>query len=374
MGNRVRTERSNLVISDVRPSDDGRYVCQASNVLGVRRSRPAKLVVLVRPFFVLRPSPGRGLAGGSLLLPCRVGGSPRPRVHWRRTDGPLPVGRLHYTEDNSMRIDGLRSSDAGQYSCEAENEAGRVSAAVTVEVQVAPSVDMPRRAAVTLGSQVALKCQVRGQPAPRAVWWKEAQFDPLLADQERGRITTSVQNDLYISPVTSADLGWWVCAAASAAGSFSGRVLLHTGRVKVPPGSASGRSGPTDDLVHLEEVRLLDGTSVRLSWKTSDRRPVDGFYICYIRRPAADGEATSAAPAVQKVTVLNGGADSYVLTGLRPGAAYEFFLVPFGGGREGRLSRLRRAQLPEAGEQSVGMGKFLGERSQGKFAGLCSRC
>ena len=52
----------------------------------------------VSPYFVLRPSPGLGLAGGSLLLPCLVGGSPRPRVHWRRLDGGLPVGRLHYTE------------------------------------------------------------------------------------------------------------------------------------------------------------------------------------------------------------------------------------------------------------------------------------
>ena len=33
-----------------------------------------------------------------------------------------------------MRIDALRPSDAGQYSCEAENEAGRISAPVSVTV------------------------------------------------------------------------------------------------------------------------------------------------------------------------------------------------------------------------------------------------
>ena len=95
--------------------------------------------------------------------------------------------------------------------------------------------------------------------------------------------------------------------------------------------------------------------------QTSDRRPVDGFYICFIRLPPADGEASpssrppGASPAasmLRRVTVLNGGAQSYELTGLRAGAAYQLFLVPFRAGREGRLSRLREVRLPEAGQCS----------------------
>ena len=50
---------------------------------------------------------------------------------------------------------------------------------------MSPSVDAPARKLVRLGSQAALKCQVRGQPVPRGVWWKETEFDPLLADQVR---------------------------------------------------------------------------------------------------------------------------------------------------------------------------------------------
>lgn len=52
----------------------------------------------VRPFFLVRPEASVGLAGGSLLLPCRVSGSPKPRVYWRRLDATLPVSRIHYTE------------------------------------------------------------------------------------------------------------------------------------------------------------------------------------------------------------------------------------------------------------------------------------
>ncbi|KAF0310748.1 hypothetical protein FJT64_001946 [Amphibalanus amphitrite] len=185
------------------------------------------------------------------------------------------------------------------------------------------------------------------------------EIDAAFVFQERDRITTSIQNDLYISPVTSADLGWWVCAATSAAGSVASRVLLHTGpkppdhEVKVTPSSLHS------ELVHLEEVKVTGQHSVRLTWKTSDRRPVDGFYICYILLLPADGEVVApsqrsrAAPSdtqLRRVTVLNGGAESYELTGLRAGAAYQLFLVPFRAGREGRLSRLREVRLPEAGQ------------------------
>ena len=86
--------------------------------------------------------------------------------------------------------------------------------------------------------------------------------------QERGRITTSVQNDLYISPVTSDDLGWWVCAATSAAGSVVSRVLLHTGsRSRGNEVKVTGVDSLHSELVHLEEVKITGQHSVRLTWK-----------------------------------------------------------------------------------------------------------
>ena len=66
--------------------------------------------------------------------------------------------------------------------------------------------------------------------------------------------------------------------------------------------------------------------------------------------PSSPSSPSGAGNVVRRVTVLNGGAESYELTGLRAGAAYQLFLVPFRGGREGRLSRLREVRLPEAGQ------------------------
>ena len=104
----------------------------------------------------------------------------------------------------------------------------------------------------------------------------------------------------------------------------------------------------------------------------SNGSPVDGFYICLISGTSAGdherlaggasrgvsgrvarGAATLSGrprPVLQRVPVLNGGADSYVLTRLGAGRKYEVFLVPFTEGLEGRLSNLRHVQMPETGE------------------------
>ena len=102
---------------------------------------------------------------------------------------------------------------------------------------------------------------------------------------------------------------------------------------------------------------------VYLPRQVSSRSPVDGFYICLISgTTTGDGGAAGRpvrgapvlvgrpGPLLQRVPVLNGGADSYVLTRLRAGERYEVFLVPFRAGFEGRLSNLQQVQLPEAGE------------------------
>ncbi|XP_043202369.1 uncharacterized protein LOC122370648 [Amphibalanus amphitrite] len=228
---------------------------------------------------------------------------------------------------------------------------------------------MPSEAVATVGGHMAVQCHVRGQPTPRAIWWRETEFEPLLADQERGRLSTSVQHELYIAPVTADDLGWWVCGATNAAGSVTGRVLLADSerpprRRGAPAPEVTERSDLDRDLVHLAELQVVRPDSVRITWKVSNTSPVDGFYICLISGSVAGrgGDGTGApgrvvrgapvlpgrpGPVLQRVPVLNGGADSYVLTRLSAGRAYEVFLVPFRQGLEGRLSNLQHVQMPE---------------------------
>lgn len=89
--------------------------------------------------------------GSSVTFQCRVGGDPMPDVLWRRTasGGNMPLGgllifrsshfeqefllnlfldRVHILEDRSLRLENVNLSDEGEYSCEADNVVGSITA------------------------------------------------------------------------------------------------------------------------------------------------------------------------------------------------------------------------------------------------------
>lgn len=67
-------------------------------------------------------------AEGSVTFQCRVGGDPLPDVLWRRTAGIMPLGRIKVLDDRSLRIDDVTIADEGEYTCEADNSVGSVTA------------------------------------------------------------------------------------------------------------------------------------------------------------------------------------------------------------------------------------------------------
>ena len=70
------------------------------------------------------------LAGASVVFSCTVGGDPLPDVLWRRTagGGNMPLGRVHVLEDRSLRLESIITEDEGEYSCEADNSVGSLTA------------------------------------------------------------------------------------------------------------------------------------------------------------------------------------------------------------------------------------------------------
>lgn len=66
----------------------------------------------------------------SVTFQCRVGGDPMPDVLWRRTasGGNMPLDRVHILEDRSLRLEDVTIQDEGEYSCEADNAVGSISA------------------------------------------------------------------------------------------------------------------------------------------------------------------------------------------------------------------------------------------------------
>uniref|UniRef100_UPI00398E8B9A roundabout homolog 1 isoform X2 n=1 Tax=Pristiophorus japonicus TaxID=55135 RepID=UPI00398E8B9A len=132
---RYRIAVGKLTISYTRWSDSGVYVCVAMNKVGQRESKAAQMSVLEKPTFVQRPSDATVKAGDTVQFSCETRGDPMPRVRWQKEKGEFPTGRYEVNSDNMLRIHYTTLSDAGHYTCLAENAVGSAAASVSLIVR-----------------------------------------------------------------------------------------------------------------------------------------------------------------------------------------------------------------------------------------------
>ncbi|NWV22673.1 HMCN2 protein, partial [Origma solitaria] len=106
-------------------------------------------------------------------------------------------------------------TDAGQYRCVAENDAGTAAKVVTLALQSAPVVAVtPREVTVPAGQQVLLHCVVSGEPTPSVEWQRDR--EP-LPEGPHARVLPNAT--LLLPAVAHRDAGSYSCLARNALGS-----------------------------------------------------------------------------------------------------------------------------------------------------------
>ncbi|KAH8373161.1 hypothetical protein KR200_012039 [Drosophila serrata] len=126
--NRSRTLPYGFQISDVRPEDQGSYVCLLDNGIAPPQGHMIKLSVLQRPIIQSGPAATLTNETSSLELECRATGNPQPEIYWLlngRDATADPEARVY--EQGKLRLERVQKRHAGVVQCFARNSLGEAS-------------------------------------------------------------------------------------------------------------------------------------------------------------------------------------------------------------------------------------------------------
>lgn len=134
------------------------------------------------------------IAGGGVIVQCIVTGVPEPSVRWFGPKGaplgshieqlaggyirffcPLCYRKALLQPSFFFRLNQITPADAGEYTCSAENEAGRATGVATIVVNTYPELSIyPSQEVLSVdeGNYVKLECRGDGVPRPTVQWLK----------------------------------------------------------------------------------------------------------------------------------------------------------------------------------------------------------
>ncbi|XP_069386280.1 Fc receptor-like protein 2 isoform X2 [Paralichthys olivaceus] len=173
-------------LSSISSGDSGVYSCKSENQYGQINSTSLHLDVQYAPkvpSVSVSPS-GEIMEGSSVTLTCSSDANPAAKYTWYKRRGDKTPQLL--SEETQFVLSSIRSSDSGEFYCTAENELGRSSANILIDVKYAPkvpSVSVSPSGEMVEGSSVTLTCSSDANPAANYTWYKEDEDSPRASGQ-----------------------------------------------------------------------------------------------------------------------------------------------------------------------------------------------
>ncbi|XP_046867433.1 interference hedgehog isoform X2 [Drosophila willistoni] len=125
--NRTKVLPYGLHITDVRPIDQGTYVCRLDNGIAPVLVRIIQLIVLERPRIIRGPASTLTNEGDMLLLECNATGNPQPEIYWLINGEDASSDNETLVQDHNLMIHHVQKRHAGIVQCFARNILGEIS-------------------------------------------------------------------------------------------------------------------------------------------------------------------------------------------------------------------------------------------------------
>ncbi|RWS27846.1 Down syndrome cell adhesion molecule-like protein Dscam2, partial [Leptotrombidium deliense] len=220
-----------------RSTDEGPYVCIASNNKGQQAQTTVHINVKIKPViedFFFPKSLREGQRASAL---CTVSSGDLPiLIQWFKDNIPLSNHKgilVNVVADYSSTLlfESLTLDHKGNYTCIATNDAGTVSHTASMIIHVPPRwVIEPMDTAVVRGRSVSVDCQAEGYQVPRIRWTKAEgnsprNFKPIVSSPH---LQVYENGSLTIHDARDTDAGYYLCQATNGIGSGLSKVVKIT--------------------------------------------------------------------------------------------------------------------------------------------------
>ncbi|CAH1170098.1 unnamed protein product [Phaedon cochleariae] len=224
-----RGSSETLVVNNVGREDRGMYQCVVRRAEGDTAQAAAELQLGDAPPILLYSFIEQTLQPGpAVSLKCSASGNPTPQISWTLDGFPLPshgrfvIGQyvtVHGDVISHVNISHVMVEDGGEYTCNAENRAGRSTHSARLNIYGMPYIRLIPKVTAVAGENLQLKCPVAGYPIDEIHWERGGRE---LPDDLRQKVLGD--GTLVISPVEKkADSGVYTCWARNKQGHSARR-------------------------------------------------------------------------------------------------------------------------------------------------------
>ncbi|CAC5398269.1 unnamed protein product [Mytilus coruscus] len=203
-----------LTINNVDISDEGKYICHATNVVGTGQSSETFLDVIgyAPTSIAISPSSISVNEDQAITANCTVQGSPTISYTWFKGNSTT-----QFSGGYLLQIPSSKRTDAGTYQCRASNTYGNANATVSVEVKYIPDVTITQPSQGSVGQAITIQCSYVSNPGATNVIWSKGN-QGITVDGNK-YVGGSLSNpSLTITNLAASDQGSYRCSAVNSVG------------------------------------------------------------------------------------------------------------------------------------------------------------